>query len=393
MQLERTFWLGVVALLLISSAARGGEAYLPDDDKVLETLPQTVLGQRDELTTLRAQLAADPQNAELAAQVARLYLKIGKRGGGPRYFGYARAALQPWWDAADAPSEVLGVRANLKETNHEFVAALQDVETLIERSPRDLQARIDQVNLLRVLGRYDQANTATHALSQFAEGAARVFCRAPLMAVQGGAEEAVSILDEAIPVTRENLPNVLPWMLTLRAEIARALGEDDIAEGYYRDCLRFDDGYSYCKRAYADFLLDRDRAGEVLTLLGDDLTDNGLLLAAAIAARRTGQETLAEDLKSQLADRFRETRLRGDLPHGRYEARFALELEDSPAQALDIALANWQVQKEMRDARNVLEAALAAGRPEAAAEVIQFLKTAGTEDVVLERLMNQLEAS
>ncbi|TWU00115.1 hypothetical protein Pla108_10590 [Botrimarina colliarenosi] len=383
----------ITATVLVTFAAgvaMAGDPYLPEDDEVLQTLPVAVLAGQSEVADLRRRLLKEPEDADLAAQVANAYVQLGKQGGGPRYYGYARAAIEPWWDESAPPAEILRVRAKLKETDHEYAAALEDIETLLQSRPRDSQAWIEAVNLHRVQGDYDAAWVACDQLSEFAEGVARVFCRVPLLAVTGGAEEAAGLIEQALPITKEKLPAVAPWLLTQQAETARALGRDDVAERAYREGLALDTNDGFLKRAYADFLLDRDRADEVAAMLGDDLSDNGYLLAAAIAARQTGDTARAAELRRELADRFRETRLRGDLPHGRFEARFALELEDNPQRALELALANWDRQKEARDTRNVLEAALAAQQPVAAAEAIGFLKEAGTQDVALQRLVEQL---
>lgn len=379
------------------SSASAGEPYIPaDNGQVLETLPRAVLAGRDEITRLRQQLSSDPDNAELAADVAQRYEQLGKRGGGPRYFGYARAAISPWWQAELPPTEVLRVRAKLKENNHDYRGALADIEALIAQSPEDPQAWVERVNLLRVQGQYDRAWQATEEFTEFAEGTAGVFSRAPLLAVTGNAAEAAARLDQAIPVTRDNLPDALPWMLTLRAEIARAMGNHKLAESHYQAAIEADPNYGAALRAYADFLLDRDQADRVLALIADDqgndlLNDNGLLLAATLAAAQT-DDPRAQEFQQELRDRFRETRLRGDLPHGRYESRFALQLESDSQRALKLALDNWDNQKEARDSRNVLEAALAAGRAEAAAPVVEFLEEAGTEDVDLQQFIDEVKS-
>lgn len=317
------------------STALAGEPYIPaDDGQVLETLPQEVLAGRDEVTRLRQKLSSDPGNAELAADVAQRYEQLGKRGGGPRYFGYAQAAISAWWQAESPPAEVLRVRAKLKENNHDYRGALADIEGLIAQSPEHPQAWVERVNLLRVQGEYDRAWQATKEFTEFAEGTAGVFSRAPLLAVTGSAAEAATRLDQAIPVTRDHLPDALPWMLTLRAEIARAMANDKLAESHFQAAVEADPNYGAAIRAYADFLLDRDQADRVLALIADDqgndlLNDNGILLAATLAADQT-DDLRAQEFQQELQDRFRETRLRGDRPHGRYESRFALHLENDP---------------------------------------------------------------
>ena len=50
---------------------------------------------------------------------------------------------------------------------------------------------------------------------------------------------------------------------------------------------------------------------------------------------------------------------RGETAHQREEARFALEIERNPTRALELALANWRVQKEPPDLRLLITCARA----------------------------------
>jgi hypothetical protein len=82
--------------------------------------------------------------------------------------------------------------------------------------------------------------------------------------------------------------------------------------------------------------------------------------------------------------------LRGDFVHQREEARFDLRLRRRPAEALRLALANWQVQREPADLRILMESALAAGQPAAAQAALEFIRTNRLEDVQLAKLARQL---
>jgi hypothetical protein len=213
-----------------------------------------------------------------------------------------------------------------------------------------------------------------------------------LQAATGQADEAYSSLLKILPLARANYPSTVQWMLTMQAQIAEALGRDQQAEQHFREGLANDAGDNYLLRAYADFLLDHGRQREVLSLLRDHTKDNGILLRAAIAARRSDEKAQAKKWQSELETRFEEIRLRGSEPHGRFEARCALELQNDPKRALSIGLANWQKQKETRDTRVVLEAAVASHNPAATQLVIAFLAKHGTENVVLQELSQQLES-
>jgi tetratricopeptide (TPR) repeat protein len=383
--------LAIIAVWMADRAAIAAAPYIPaDDNEVLETLPQDLLANRDELTPLRRQLADDPTNIELASNLASRYLQMGKQEGDPRFYGYAQAAIEPWWEVADPPPAILKLRAKLKERDHRYDAALADLRLLVEVQPQNVQAWIELANIYWVQGKYAEARQACDRLSEFADPVATIICSVSVQAVTGEAEEAYTALAEIMPTVRERWPGAAQWVLTMQAEIAQALGRDRDAEQHYRAGLANDAKDYYVLRSYADFLLDRGRQEEVLPLVSDHTADTGILLLAAIAARRCGQEALAAEWTAQLKSRFEETRLRGDQPHGKFEARYELELRNDPQRALTVAVANWQQQKAPRDTRNVLEAAIAAKEPAAAREALRFLKENRTQDIALVNLAQQL---
>lgn len=368
------------------------EAYRPaGDDEVLETLPKQLLNDWAETTTLRRKLASDPQNAKLASQVAAELLSMGNQQSDPRFYGYARSALKPWWQAMNADASILRLRAKLKEKDHLYDEALADLQLLVEQDPRNVQAWVEMANIHRVLGEYDEALRACETLSKIAGPERTLLCRIPIQAVTGEAEQAYRSLEATLPVAKEKWPAAVQWVLTMQAKTARALGRDNVAERHLREGLANEPADFYMIREYADFLLDHDRDEEALSVTREHTKDNGILLRAAIAARRCNEPELADNWQHQLESRFDEIRLRGNQPHGRFESRYYLELKDDPKQALTIAVANWQKQKEARDTRNVLEAALAAGNAEAAQPVIAFLQKHDTEDVVLLQIVEQIE--
>jgi hypothetical protein len=145
----------------------------------------------------------------------------------------------------------------------------------------------------------------------------------------------------------------------------------------------------YLLGAYADFLLDQDRPGEVLELLADASRIDPLLLRLALAEQRLGATGFGEHL-AQLRARFDAARRRGDSVHLREEARFTLHLLDRPGEALELARRNWATQREPADARILLEAALAAGKPAAAQPVLDWLGRTGLEHVAIQALVDRL---
>lgn len=380
----------LVAVLAIERSTQAAEPYIPRrDDEVLETLPKSLIS--DELTILRRQLAQAPENLDLATTVSGRYISMGNLEGDPRFYGYARAALKPWWDEDSPPSEVLRLRAKLREKEHLYDTALEDLRKILKQDPRNSQAWIEVTNILRVQGKYEEAWKACDELNRFGGEIPKTICQAPLQAVTGKAIAARTSLERILPVVETQFPSVVPWVLTMQSKIAYALGENEETERYFQDGLAESPQDKNLVRDFADFLLDKNRNAEALSLTREHTNDNGVLLRAAIAAKRVGERELARQWATQLATRFEEIRLRGGQPHGRFEARYELEINDDPQRALAIALTNWGKQKEARDTRNVLEAALGTGNRDAAKPVVAFLKTHGTEDVILQSLVQKLE--
>ncbi len=90
--------------------------------------------------TLEVGGTRDPQNLALALAAARADIVRGRAAGDPRYFGYAEAALGPWWDVAEPPPSVQVLRATIRQNLHDFDAALSDLHEVLARDPRNAQA-------------------------------------------------------------------------------------------------------------------------------------------------------------------------------------------------------------------------------------------------------------
>jgi tetratricopeptide (TPR) repeat protein len=168
-------------------------------------------------------------------------------------------------------------------------------------------------------------------------------------------------------------------------ELAAQQDDPQAAEKHFLQALGADPDNAYTLGAYADLLLDQGRTGDTRDLLEDRTAVDPLLLRLAIALDLLG-DPARDRYVAMLANRFETARRRGDVVHRREEARFALALLHQPERALELALANVAVQREPADLRLVLEAALAAGRPEAAQPTLERLAQSGLIDPQIEAL-------
>ncbi len=388
-------WLRCLAALTAITAPMPGaaEPFVPmNDAEVLERLPAPRDAGTRDLRRLRAELDEDPSNLELALRLARRYIEVSRAESDPRYQGYAQAALSPWWDLRDPPTDVLVLRATLRQSRHDFDGALADLSAVLAAEPRNAQAWLTRAVILQVQGRYAEAVASCSQLSRLASPLVTAACVADAASRNGHAAESYELLRGALDQAPDADAGVRLWALTILAELAERRGDPRAAERHFRQALALDLRDGYLLGAYTDFLLDRGRAAEVRDLLADEVRADGLLLRLALAEQRLDDPDLAEHV-AMLRARFDASRMRGDALHRREEARFALHLLGEPERALRLAKENWRVQREPWDARLVLEAALAAGAAAAAAPVVEWLEEVRLEDVRIGPLIRRLEAA
>lgn len=385
--------LFLLAPMFVAPAAWSAPFTPTADAQVLETLPARATDPAmREIRDLRARLAKNPRDLDAALALARSYYAQVAAEGDPRYIGYAQAALAPWWDAADPPVAARVMRAVLRQFSHQFDAARNDLLAAVREEPGNGQAWAWLAAIDMVQTRYADAREACLKMAGQAGMLVEAACVAYVDSMTGHADAASRKLHALLALARDATPAERLWSLTMAAEIDERRGDAAAAEAAFREALALGITDGYLLSAYSDFLLDHGRPAEVLALLKGRERSDLLLLRLALAAKATGAPEAAR-WRDDLAARFDAARLRGDTVHQKEESRFALALEGDAARALALAEADWRVQREPSDARALLEAAIAARRPDAAAPVLQWLDEHQVESAVLRRLAAQLKGA
>ena len=101
---------------------------------------------------------------------------------------------------------------------------------------------------------------------------------------------------------------------------------------------------------------------------------DGVLIRRVLAAQALGDHAMADMAKTELDRRFRLNLDLGLTAHAREEARYFLQIAGDPGLALTRAEVNWHLQHEFEDAQLLIDAAVAAGMPEAASPVLAWMK-------------------
>ncbi len=393
--------LAPLFLVTVSTVSRAAP-YIPTSDATPLTQLSTKFGPSAQTAarttpssrTMRALLARDPKNVDLAVRIAQLYISRSRSESDPRLLGQAEAALGAWWSQAEPPVSVLLLRATIRQTNHDFTQARRDLEQAVTREPRNAQAWLTLATVQQVTGDLKSAAESCAQIGPLAPNLISTTCIANVNGAQGQAANSFDALTRALAESatdRRTTPGVKTWVLTMQAELAERLSRTADAERLYRASLAIDSSDAYTVAAYSDFLMDAGRAAEVLPLIPATTPTDILLLRRAIAAKAIAAPDSAM-LADLLGQRFAASRARGDRVHLREEARFALAIKNAPDEALDLARANWAVQKEPLDARIALEAALAAKQLGAVREIVAWVDSTKLQGKKLAQLTSLARA-
>jgi tetratricopeptide (TPR) repeat protein len=366
-------WLAALAMSSVFPALLIAKPYIPADDaKILAQLPP---GTRHADVSAR-RLAID--RLDVTVLLARFYIDQERASGDLRYLGYADAVLAPWVAKPVPVPDALVLRATVQQSRHEFAAALATLDRVLRVRPEDPQAWLTRATVLRVLGRYPEAKIACAQFALHADAGLGLICGQAIEALSGQLPGAYRTLAGVPMDGMLNAERV--WRLSELGEMAVRLGREAQAEQDFRDALALSPHDFYIRAAWADLLLQQQRYTDVIALLKGSESIEPLLLRLAIAQKHYGDPGFPRS-RDALRAAFAAEAQRGEAVHRREQARFLLEIEDRPADALTAALANWQVQREPDDALVLIRAARAAGEPAQASPAFEMVRAQGLQDV------------
>lgn len=367
------FFLGFGLLGLLcsatSTAAPSPIQHDFDDDAVLVTLPAS--GPASDGAT------SSPE--AMAVEVKRL-ISEARLSGDPRFLGYAERLFkqQAGTELTDA---LLVLRATLAQSLHQFDAARQDIQTVLDRSQaptQRVQALVTLANIEIVQGHYGRAQTLCDQLTTEYPGLIAASCHAQVAARTGAAKAAYDTLITATRSLGRATDQQRLWAEGTLGDIAAQLGKRSAIVHWYRVLNQGPDDL-YTRAQLADWFLQADEPDQALALTEGYEAIDTLAVIRAIAMRRVDHPD-ASALASQLRERFDEALWRGSMLHQRDLASFELDIEQRPTAALQHAMANWASQREPLDTRLALRAAIAAQDSTALGQLREWLKQQNQSD-------------
>lgn len=368
--------------LLMAMAVQAAPRTPASDAEVLERLP-TRAGDSTarELGSLRVAWVQSPTDEAAATRLAWGYFDLAMASGDPRYVGYADAVVQRFPATHSAP--LLTLRGMLRQYRHDFAGALSDLDEALKQDPSYASAQAWRGAIFLVKADYAAARQACEALQRLERAVLAGGCLGLVQAYAGELDASYQTLQNSLDLAA--FPDDQLWLQTRLGEVAAWRGQPAQAESHYRAALALGRDDVYLLAAWTDFLLDAGRPAEVVQWLQAWEASDSLLLRLA-EAEAALQLPAAARHRQMMADRFAAARARGDTTHRAEEARFELRLRQEAKTAVGLARDNYAVQREPRDARILLEAAIAAQDSASAQPARDWLSTSGFEDARMRRL-------
>ena len=388
----------LITLLLILVAAPAcaddhRNPYTPASaDAVLQIVPASSDPRVRRFDQLRTDVRSHPDDLPRAVKLADAYIDYGRSTGDARYLGRAQGVIDPWMQKKVVPVPILLTHATILQSRHFFAESRTELKAILARDPANAQAWLTLATVAMVQGDYPTANDSCVHLANVGGDFYGQLCTAQLRALTGHAKQAYTLLSLIQDPGPRAPVGVKAYVQGLLADTAKRLGQDEQAEKHFKAGLQLTPGDNFLLADYADFLLDRGRPREVVALLKDYTQSDTSFLRFVYANAALGSPHTQRDINAMQA-RFAAMDRRDSHVYRREEAGFELHLRHDPAGALKLAEQNWTVQRAPEDMRVFLEAALAAGQPQAARPVLKLIADSQLEDPRVNRLVDKIAAT
>ncbi|MGD1926315.1 MAG: hypothetical protein ACFB03_19330 [Paracoccaceae bacterium] len=313
---------------------------------------------------------------------ARDLIRQGRTAGDPRLYSRAETLILPLM--ADGESaELLVLRGTIRQARHDFAGALSDLSNAIDTMPNERQARLSRAFVRMSIGDYEGALSDCQGLPRSAGPLVRSACFGRLSSLTGNAAKADQILSGALQQMPGAASGPKAWLFALRAEIAVRRGADP--RPHFQRALVLSDNARNVRLSFAEYLVFSGQPQAALEVLDPADTSDAAAVIRLRAAAQTG--SISSDDVDLVAMQFEQDRQEENAVHLREEARFLLDVVRAPDRAVDVAIANWAVQKEPEDLLLLVQAAASAGDLTLAAPALAHRDAFGIEDVRVDAVL------
>lgn len=334
-------WLALTIIFGVGLAPMVS-ANQPADDKVIASWPK-------ELSRgMTAEAVTSNETQQDKIERARAYLARASEPGQSRFYDRAQLILEPLLQKPNSSAELWYMWAKIQQHQHQFEAALSALDKLFTLEPTHINGRLLASRVELVRNQPEAARGHCLAILGVADLYTTSACALEVASVAGDLEASYKQLNQL--VERDGLPDDErgPWLAQMLADMAARQGAYQEADAWLMH--KFTDADVSYLAQWADVQLSLDRPKRVIRKLEPIVkssinVDESLLLRLAIAEKASGGNHWQEQLADRIAVRVR----RQDVQHAGEIARYFLEIDPQPEQALHWAEINWSKAREPSD--------------------------------------------
>lgn len=352
----------ILVAFLVCCQSVNAERFTPTDaDTVIATWPLVTSPTLQQAQTAKRLKPNDPT---AVATLANNYLALASMPGQSRLYGLAQAALKPLIDSHTGNPQIWLAWAQVLQHQHAFDQALNAIAQVTAQDPKNINANLLAARIYLIQDKPGQARQACLTLLGYSD----------LLTTSACILEVTSHQQKQLPesyqqlkklVEREGLPEDerRPWLAQVLADMALRMGEATAAENWLAPQL--DKASVNYLAQWADTQFAQNKYENVIEYLTPIVqaaaeVDDLLLLQLAIAAKNTAiNHKTTGDWQAQLAERVLLREQRQDSQHASELARYYLDVNPQPQQALHWAQIHFAHSREESD-KKLLQRAQAA---------------------------------
>ncbi len=340
---------------------------------------------------------AQPQDLSAAVAYARAVFTLGFSEGDLRWFGSAKAAMAPWWQAKELTADGFFMRGLVKQGFHDFAGGLQDIQQAIGLQAQRAEFWSWRFALHLLLADMRAAEQDAQEIDRLFGPAEAQIYRAVLHYRTGQASAAVKLLRESMRAAEHQGASSQVWIGFHLGEALRVAAQPEQAINVWQQSLQAQPKAHLLRLSLAELLNQQGRFKEAKAVATgpankatSSLTD-ALLVQALLASRglKSADETL---LAGQMQARLQSQALRQEALIERPKLIYQIAYGHDMAAGLALSVENWQLQKEPPDALLFAQAALALKQARVAEPVVNWAQATGYTEPALRELIGQLTA-
>jgi tetratricopeptide (TPR) repeat protein len=343
------------------------------DDDVVWKIPKDVQIYRSS----PSQFASNDPEIDLAVEIQRI-LADARRTGDPRTYGMAEARLGRLWNDKRLTGQLLLQRANIKQFNHDFSGALEDLSNFTKASPDAVEALLMTATIRQIQGDYSAALEICQRIESLQLVLGKI-CSSGVRAMTGQADTALTELKSLESLVLLRNQSLMPFLFQTQADALTRLGRFTEAEQILNSALQLEPGNRFVLAALADIWLELGKFQSAISALSAFKEHDGLIARLAVAQKKASDPGFAAT-ESEILARLEREKSRGEIRHLRELSIFQLLARGDSSAALSSARMNWGEQREPIDTALYVEAAVMQNAKDDLNQVVKWMRLSGYRD-------------